>query len=662
MGFLLPILLGVFLLITATPPSLSQLPPEIDPPAPAPISPSELCNGIFLSYTFILGRQIPPNDTTDQPYRFESVLTVLNNGREELKEWRVFVGFQHHEILTSATDAIIVNGTDLPAPVGNGTIFAGYPVSDLKTAIQTAGDLKQMTATIELVGTQFMVAPPAIPLPSNISLVNDGWSCPEPTATPLSKRQITTCCIRDPTFEVNTTTITDKFLPRQPGDLTIMYDVIRAYDQNYLAEVTMENHNPLGRLDHWELSFDWMREEFIQKMQGAYPTVVDATKCIFGPQSQIYTGLDFADVLTCERRPIIVDLPPTKAEDTVLGKIPSCCRNGTILPRTMDPSKSASVFTMQVAKMPPDFNRSALSPPQNWRIKGTLNPDYSCGPPVRVSPTLYPDPSGMPTNKTSFASWQIVCNITHAKTETPKCCVSYSAFFNDSIIPCNTCACGCVSETRRTCSAETPSLLIPPDALLVPFENRTSLTVAWNALKHKTIPNPMPCGDNCGVSINWHIATDYRGGWTARITIFNWGEIDFPDWFLAVQMKKPAIRGFEKAYSFNASLLSIEGGVNNTIFMEGLPGLEYLVAERDELDPKKNLRVPGKQQSVIQFSKKLTPGINVPERDGFPAKVIFNGEECLLPDVLPLPSGGRRNGFDTMVLLCMVIFVVALVI
>lgn len=186
MGFLLPILLGVFLLITATPPSLSQLPPEIDPPAPAPISPSELCNGIFLSYTFILGRQIPPNDTTDQPYRFESVLTVLNNGREELKEWRVFVGFQHHEILTSATDAIIVNGTDLPAPVGNGTIFAGYPVSDLKTAIQTAGDLKQMTATIELVGTQFMVAPPAIPLPSNISLVNDGWSCPEPTATPLS--------------------------------------------------------------------------------------------------------------------------------------------------------------------------------------------------------------------------------------------------------------------------------------------------------------------------------------------------------------------------------------------------------------------------------------------------------------------------------------------
>ncbi|XP_024007149.1 COBRA-like protein 9 isoform X2 [Eutrema salsugineum] len=514
-----------------------------------------------------------------------------------------------------------------------------------------------MRARIELVGTQFMVTPPAIPMPSNISLVNDGWLCPEPTpATPL---KITTCCERDPSIKVNTT-ITDKFLPRQPGDLTIMYDVIRAYDQNYLVEVTMENHNPLGRLDHWELSFDWKRDEFIQKMQGAYPKIVDATKCIFGPQSKIYTGLDFADVLTCERRPIIVDLPPTKAEDPALGKIPSCCRNGTILPRIMDPSKSASVFTMQVSKMPPDFNRSALFPPQNWRIKGTLNPDYSCGPPVRVSPTFYPDPSGMPTNKSSFASWQIVCNITHAKTEIPKCCVSFSAFFNDSIIPCNTCACGCVSETRRTCSAESPPLLIPPDALLLPFENRTSLTVAWNALKHKTVPNPMPCGDNCGVSINWHMASDYRGGWTVRITIFNWGGIDFPDWFLAVQMKKPAIRGFEKAYSFNASLLSVDGGVNNTIFMEGLPGLEYLVAERDDLDPKKKLRVPGKQQSVIQFTKKLTPGINVAERDGFPAKVIFNGEECMLPDVLPIASGGRRNGFVT-VLSCIAIFVAAFI-
>lgn len=63
----------------------------------------------------------------------------------------------------------------------NGTVFAGYPSSDLKSAIQTAGDVTQMQASVELVGTQFGVAPPSVPLPKNISLVTDGWKCPRAT-------------------------------------------------------------------------------------------------------------------------------------------------------------------------------------------------------------------------------------------------------------------------------------------------------------------------------------------------------------------------------------------------------------------------------------------------------------------------------------------------
>ena len=92
----------------------------------------------------------------------------------------MFVGFQHDEFLVSATNAVIGNGgTGLPASVGNGTVLVGYPMTDLKTAIETAGDLTQMSVQVSMVGTQFGVAPPAIPMPSNISLVNDGWSCPK---------------------------------------------------------------------------------------------------------------------------------------------------------------------------------------------------------------------------------------------------------------------------------------------------------------------------------------------------------------------------------------------------------------------------------------------------------------------------------------------------
>ncbi|KAL8531383.1 hypothetical protein ACS0TY_008122 [Phlomoides rotata] len=32
-----------------------------------------------------------------------------------------------------------------------------------------------MSVRVDMVGTQFKVAPPSAPLPTNISLVNDGW-------------------------------------------------------------------------------------------------------------------------------------------------------------------------------------------------------------------------------------------------------------------------------------------------------------------------------------------------------------------------------------------------------------------------------------------------------------------------------------------------------
>lgn len=421
-----------------------------------------------------------------------------------------------------------------------------------------------------------------------------------------------------------------------------MYDVIRTFDSNYWSQVTIANHNSLGRLDNWQLSFDWMMDEFIHTMKGAYPSIVDSSDCLFGPQGTFYRDLDFANVLNCKRRPTIIDLPPTKFNDTTLGMIPSCCRNGTILPPTMDPSKSTSAFQMQVFKMPPNLNRSDLSPPQNWKISGRLNPDYKCGPPVRVSPSQFPDPSGLPSNTTAFASWQVVCNITQPKGASPRCCVSFSAYFNDSVVPCRTCACGCpTTNTGRTCSTTAPAILLPSEALLVPFENRTAMARAWADIKHLAVPNPMPCGDNCGVSINWHLFTDFNRGWSARITVFNWDETAFPDWFAAVQLDK-AVPGFEKAFSFNGSTLSING-VNNTVFMQGLPGLNFLVGETDGANPKKDPRMPGKQQSVISFTKKFTPGINVAARDGFPTKVFFNGEECSLPTILPTSSSDRKG-------------------
>ncbi|ERN16824.1 COBRA-like protein 7 [Amborella trichopoda] len=624
----------VHLLLLASVTLILQFQSSISQTVSAPSPSINQCNGIFLSYSVDSITRIYPflSDPSAQPYAFSATATLINTGEDDLKSWQMFIGFKHKEILVSASQAVLSDGADFPAEVGNGTFINGFPQTDLKNAIDTAGDVNQIEVKVTLTGTEFGVAPPAFPMPSNISLANEGYNCQKPT---VQNNLMYICCAKDQNAKPNITQAT-KFSPRQDGDLTIDFDVLQSYQSNYLAQVVISNENPLGRLDHWNLTWDWMRGEFIQTMRGAYTLIEDSSDCIFGEQGAFFQGLDFTKVMNCQRTPTIVDLPLDKTNDTNIGLIPFCCRNGTLLPPHMDPSKSKAAFQLQVYKMPPDLNRTMLYPPQNWKISGILNPDYKCGHPVRVDPTLFPDTSGLRSFTSAIASWRVVCNITNSKATPPRCCVSFSSFYNESVIPCKTCACGCPSPAGQACNASAPALFLPSEALLVPFENRTRSALAWADLKHFHVPNPLPCGDNCGVSINWHVLSDYNKGWSARITLFNWDATSFEDWFVAVELDK-AVNGFEGVYSFNGS--AGVTGLNNTIFMQGKPGLNYLIAEDSNTNPPN----PGKQQTVISFTKKNTPGINVVRGDGFPTKFFFNGEECSLPTVIP-SSGSVMKG------------------
>ncbi|XVF87686.1 hypothetical protein PTKIN_Ptkin18bG0140600 [Pterospermum kingtungense] len=610
----------------------------------------EGCNGIYLSYNFISRTKEYPRvrNVTAQSWAFNSRVTIMNLGTYVLQAWKIFIGFQHKEILVSATGAVITNGADFPAPVGNGTYLSGYPQSDLETSIDTAGDLSQIQVKVQLSGTQFGLKPDMIPMPRTIKLVNDGYKCPGPIHR---KNSMYLCCVRDPKYKAKEQKT--KFLPRQKGDLLISYDVTQAYENNYMAQVTIENSNPLGRLDHWNLTWEWMRGEFIYSMKGAYVREVDTSGCIYGLAGQYYQSMDFSKVLNCQKKPKIFDLPAERAEDPELGKIKYCCRNGTILPVTMDRTKSKSVFLVQVFKIPPDLNRTAIYPPQKWNIVGVLNPQYECGAPIRVDPTEFADPSGLQAIKFALASWQVVCNISKPTKGKFKCCVSFSAYYNESVVPCDTCACGC--DDTDKCNPDKPAMLLPSEALLVPFENRSAKARAWASLNHFPTPKPFPCGDNCGVSINWHITSDYKQGWAARITLFNWRRISFENWFTAIQFKRAAA-GYEKLYSFNGTLLR---KLNNTIFIQGLPGLDYLMGETKGSNPKTDPNVPGKQQSVISFKKMRRPYINIARGDGFPSKVFFNGEECALPTRIPMGSSGNRCSVNLLLLLLLLLFPIA---
>ncbi|XP_011095341.1 COBRA-like protein 10 [Sesamum indicum] len=603
--------------------TLETPPPEI-----------ERCNGIFASYVFQGREKEYPfvKNVSAQAWSFKAIATVLNTGSQELKSWKLFIGFQHRELLVSAEGAVVVDGDEFPIRVGNnGTVLAGYPQADLKTAIDTAADFTQMQVQINLKGSQFGVSAKQTPMPKTIKIANAGYKCPTITR---KGGYMHTCCKKDPKHKEKI--IKTKFYPRQYGDLHLTYDVLQAFENKYFAQVTIDNNHPLGRLDRWNLTWEWMRNEFINNMRGAYTHKKDPSECIYGPQGQYYRDFDFSTVMSCQKKPIIADLPPEKEMDDKIGRLPYCCKNGILLPKTMNETKSRAIFQLEVFKLPPDMNRTALNPPQNWKIVGRLNPTYKCGPPVRVDPTEFPDPSGVDATISAIASWQVTCNMTSPKPQQAKCCVSYSAYYADGVVPCNTCACGC--ENQERCDKNASPLLLPSDALLVPFANRSQKALAFARLKHNTIPKKLPCPDNCGVSINWHIDSDYKNGWTARMTLFNWEELAFPDWFTAIQLKK-AYGGYSKVHSFNATKMT---NVKNTIFMKGLPGLNYLVGEVNGTHPERDPRIPGKQQTVISFTKKGAPDIDVLRGDGFPSKVFFNGEECALPKQLPKRSDAHR--------------------
>ena len=83
-------------------------------------------------------------------------------------------------------------------------------------------------------------------------------------------------------------------------------------------------------------------------MRGAYAAEKNTLECLSSKAGQFYGDLDFSQVANCQKKPIIKDLPAERKDDNVIGKLPFCCKNGTLLPTHMDPSKSKAIFQLQV--------------------------------------------------------------------------------------------------------------------------------------------------------------------------------------------------------------------------------------------------------------------------------------------------------------------------
>ncbi|CAM6087856.1 unnamed protein product [Calypogeia fissa] len=597
------------------------------------------CVGVYLEYTVSKPVEIPPYSTnlTMQPYSFASTVSIINLGYEKLDVWELTIDFNHGEIIASADGVLFLGADSLPGyQTTNDTRIVGTTQPNLLTSIDTAHNLKEISTSFTIVGTEFGINGSGNPLPKNMSLVNKGYKCQTNHSAAVPKNQMWVCCTENATILNNT----GDYLPRDVGDIIISYDVLSAFSDNYNARVSIVMNDPIGRLDNWNLSWTWTGGELIKSMLGGQVQGGnDQDLCVYGLAATQLSGEDFSQYQSCSPNPVIIDLDQYQANNPAVS-IKYCCRNGTLLPDLIDPTKSRSDVQLSVMKLPPHTTIEDIVPPADWSIAE----GYTCSQPVKVSPAEI-DPLELHSSS-AVVSWQVTCNATVEPITFPKkCCVSFSAFYNDSLVPCPTCSCGCSAAPTLpwngdSCNPSIDALLLPYQAVLLPPSNRTSLAQQLASIHHRSTPDTLPCPDNCGVAINWHVYSDYTNGWSARITLFNWDPEPVVNWSTSIQLNN-AMPGFQDAYSFNNTLvpkadLKEFKGFNNTLFMQGRNDYfnNYLIGKDDKDNP-------GKLQSVLSFDKKKTPGINVVNGDGFPSRVWFNGEECRIPEYIPTGDGWR---------------------
>jgi hypothetical protein len=87
---------------------------------------------------------------------------------------------------------------------------------------------------VNLVGTEFgSDGKTSYPLPLFINLTNSGYTCSNSSRTSVSSMRV--CCAENTT--ANATLQVEEYQPLETGDITISYDVIKAYEANYWAQV-----------------------------------------------------------------------------------------------------------------------------------------------------------------------------------------------------------------------------------------------------------------------------------------------------------------------------------------------------------------------------------------------------------------------------------------
>ncbi|XP_068654911.1 COBRA-like protein 3 [Aristolochia californica] len=395
------------------------------------------------------------------------------------------------------------------------------------------------------------------------------------------------------------------------GNITIKWDVMSWTPDGYLAVVTIFNFQQYRHIQApgWTLGWTWAKKEVIWSMVGAQTTEQ-------GDCSRYKGNIPHC----CKKDPTVVDLLPGTPYNQ---QIANCCKGGVINSWVQDPQNAVSAFQISVGAA--GTSNKTVKLPKNFTLKAP-GPGYTCGIAKIVKASKFITADGRRTTQ-ALMTWNITCTYSQFLSQkTPTCCVSLSSFYNDTIVPCPTCTCGCQNNITQ------PGSCVEGDS---PY---LASAIAAGG-KNNYAPLVQCTSHMCPIRVHWHVKLNYKEYWRVKITITNFNyRMNYTQWNLVVQ--HPNFDNLTQIFSFNYKSLNPYQAINDTAMLWGVKFYNDLLVQAGP---------SGNVQSEILLKKDLGT-FTFDKGWAFPRRIYFNGDNCVMPPPdsypwLPNSSPPRDNFF-----------------
>ncbi|MBA0563535.1 hypothetical protein Golob_008510 [Gossypium lobatum] len=277
------------------------------------------------------------------------------------------------------------------------------------------------------------------------------------------------------------------------GNITIKWDIVSWTADGHVAAVTISNFQMYRSIMNpgWTLGWQWAKKEVIWSMVGV-------------------------KLLSKETVPSSKEMYLTVA--------------GVMSAWGQDPTGSVSAFQVSVGLA--GTSNKTVKLPKNFNLLGP-GLGYTCGPAKVVPSTVYLTPDRRRKTQ-ALMTWNVTCTYSqYLASRNPSCCVSFSSFYNETITPCPTCACGC--QNKNNC---------------VMSDSKQAHRKGINTPRKDNAPLPQCTHHMCPIRVHWHVKLNYKDYWRVKIAITNFNyRMNYTQWTLVAQ--HPNLNSVTQVFSFD---------------------------------------------------------------------------------------------------------------